>query len=109
MYVAGYATKKLDDNETFNLMSRRPGIGHSWLDKYKNDLTNDGIVVINGKEFQVPERYMRWEEEEFEEVKNSRKAHFENLSPEQVCLNREKLRSREVNLKSSVKQKRETI
>lgn len=33
-YVAGYATKKIGDPDTFVTMSKRPGIGHGWFDKF---------------------------------------------------------------------------
>lgn len=76
-YVAGYATKKVVgrvererayevvDPRTgecvqrvpeFSLMSRRPGIGQYWYDKFKTDLRR-GSIVVDGAEVPVPRFY----------------------------------------------------
>lgn len=109
MYVAGYANKKIGDKDTFNLMSRRPGIGHSWLDKYKTDLSRTGVAVVNGQELPVPARYMRWDEQEFEGLKSDRKSYFDKMTPAEICKARETLRSKEINLNARINQKREKI
>ena len=44
-------------NPEFNNMSRRPGIGADWLNFYKEDVYNDDMIVINGKESRVPAYY----------------------------------------------------
>jgi len=59
-YVAGYATKKLNDPDTFVRMSTRPGLGHDWLDKYEDEIRRLGGVVIDGRLYPVPKRYMDW-------------------------------------------------
>lgn len=59
-YVCGYVTKKMSDPDTFNLMSRRPGIGHDWLKKHAEDLARTGTVTIEGREYPVPKRYLDW-------------------------------------------------
>lgn len=82
-YVAGYVFKKVGDEDTFTLMSRRPGIGSSWLDKYKDDLIRGESVVIEGKEYPVPLRYLAWYESEFSELKKVRAARFKKLSPDE--------------------------
>ena len=41
----------------FNNMSRRPGIGRDWLDKYQSDVYPHGSVVVNGKEVRPPRYY----------------------------------------------------
>lgn len=109
MYVAGYATKKLGDKDTFNLMSRRPGIGHTWLDKYKNDLSNTGIITVAGQELQIPKRYLQWEEQELEHIKEERQNFFDNLTPAQVVQKRANLRSLEINMTSKLQQRVEKI
>lgn len=38
-------------------MSRKPGIGGDWLKFYKEDVFKHDIVVINGKETNVPKFY----------------------------------------------------
>lgn len=76
-YVCGYATKKgprwgkrgekigVVDPETgecleripeFPMMSRMPGIGHWWYEKYKSELRN-GFVVVDGQQLPVPRLY----------------------------------------------------
>lgn len=68
-YVARYCTKLLtgrakewyiDRNiiPEFSLMSRRPGIGASWLDKYGDEVKTHHKVVVKGKEV-TPPRYYR--------------------------------------------------
>lgn len=71
-YVCGYVTKKIKNPDTFNLMSRRPGIGHDWLDKFKGDLLRTASVTIEGKEYPIPARYLDWDTESFEDVKLKR-------------------------------------
>ena len=82
-YVARYALKKVSgrsasefyrriDPETgeeinleppFGLMSRRPGIGYGWLEKYGEETYRTGTVIIDGKEVKAPEYYdMKYEE-----------------------------------------------
>ena len=66
-YVARYCLKKVKgDNKDrhygkkepeFSLMSRRPGIGRTWLEKYKDDVyPHDYMVIRNGVK-QKPPRY----------------------------------------------------
>lgn len=107
MYVAGYVNKKAGDPDTFNVMSRRPGIGHGWLDKYASDVERTGIISIDGREYSIPKKYLEWRE--FEQLKAKRKAFYKNRTPDQVCRAREVLRAREKNYKSTVNQKRETL
>lgn len=68
-YVARYITKKIyGDRATeyydnripeYITMSRRPGIGSGWIEKYgKNTYPNDDIV-INGKKLKPPKYYDR--------------------------------------------------
>ena len=71
-YVCGYVNKKIDDPDTFSLMSRRPGIGHDWLDRYAHDVATIGVVTIEGKAYQVPKRYLEWSEEMLAGVKRDR-------------------------------------
>lgn len=41
----------------FNLMSRRPGIGKPWLDKYMTDVYPDDFVVLRGVKMKPPRYY----------------------------------------------------
>lgn len=67
-YVCGYVTKKMDDPDTFNLMSRRPGIGHDWLTRYHDDLARTGMVTIEGRQWPIPKRYLEWEAEHLDHL-----------------------------------------
>ncbi len=45
-------------------MSRNPGIGKGWLEKYGSDVYPDGYVVHQGKKEKPPRYYDNWYEEE---------------------------------------------
>lgn len=76
-YVARYVTKKLNGDRAFDkyvkdvdiengtctylepeyiTMSRRPGIGKNWYEKYKQDLDKD-FLTINGDKYKIPRYY----------------------------------------------------
>lgn len=103
-YVCGYVTKKMDDPDTFALRSSRPGIGHDWIDRFLGDaVRSDGKVVIEGREYPVPKRYILWHEEKFEHVKELRKEFAKkNLSIDPVVRARME-DNREINRKSRIK------
>ena len=55
-------------------MSRKPGIGYDWFQKYKTDVYPNDYCVINGKKIRPPRYYDNLlSEEEKEEIKNKRK------------------------------------
>lgn len=82
-YVAGYVNKKIGDKDCFNLMSRRPGIGHAWIDKYHDDVRRAGAITNDqGGCSRVPRRYMEWKEKELESVKNARAKYVRDMTPE---------------------------
>lgn len=72
-YVARYVTKKIKGkdysriniidgevtkvNPEYATMSRRPGIGKDWFDKYKNDVYPHDYVVVNGKKMKPPKYF----------------------------------------------------
>lgn len=78
-YVAGYVLKKVrnapgrstvdvvDSNSgevfavapEFATMSRRPGIGRGWVERYAEDITPGAEVVVDGKPYKAPEYYTR--------------------------------------------------
>lgn len=43
----------------YTTMSRRPGIGSTWLQKYESDVFPDDFVVLNGKKMRSPTYYSR--------------------------------------------------
>jgi len=105
-YVCGYVMKKINDDDTFNLMSRRPGIGAEWLNKYKSDLVRTGSVTIEGREYPVPKRYLDWEQSHFEELKKQRLAFARSGD---ALEKRGALRNREKNRKAKLKGRQEKL
>jgi len=86
-YVAGYVSKKFRGKSSANhygnrlpersvSVSRRPGIGQPWLQKYMTDVYPNDLIVINGKEMKPPKSYDRSYEqihpENFEKLKFDR-------------------------------------
>lgn len=72
-YVARYAMKKsvVDLEEyakrgilpEYMTMSRRPGIGREWAERYRSDWYRDDCVVVNGVETRPPRFYDQVEEQ----------------------------------------------
>lgn len=63
MYVCGYAQKKIEDpDDTFTVMSTRPGIGRDWMAAYSDDMLRAGHVVVAGQKMPIPSRYKQWYE-----------------------------------------------
>lgn len=73
-YVSKYCVKKLsgpmakeyygEKRPEFAIMSRRPGIGKGWIDKYKKDIfPRDFVVVEGGSKVAVPRFYLEAQEE----------------------------------------------
>jgi hypothetical protein len=66
-YVARYIMKKITGEDAveyygdlepeFCTMSRRPGLGKGWYEKYSTDLFPHDKTIINGKEVNVPKFY----------------------------------------------------
>jgi hypothetical protein len=55
-------------------MSRKPGIGYDWFEKYKTDVYPNDYCIINGKKIRPPRYYDNLlSEEELEKIKNKRK------------------------------------
>lgn len=105
MYVAGYATKKLGDTDTFTLMSRRPGIGHTWATKYRDELQRNEKIIIDGRELPVPKRYIEWDETHLSNIAISRRRYIQGLSPEQIHTRQKELRAREINYRANLLRK----
>lgn len=76
-YVAKYVTKKLIGKDTstryerldittgevwdvrpeYATMSRRPGLGRSWFEKYNRDVYPGNFVIVDGKKYKPPAYY----------------------------------------------------
>lgn len=92
MYVAGYTAKKIGNQDTFTIQSRKPPIGQNWLRKHYDNIQRLETVVIEGKEVPIPRVYHEWVkgEENFRAIK-------ERLSQKVQTLNDQKLRSKKYN------------
>lgn len=93
-YVARYVVKKLSgeaaeeaytrvDSSTgeffriqpeFGAMSRRPGIGKGWFEKWKKDCYPSDYIVMRGQKMQPP-RYYETLAEEIEKIHHKRRYH----------------------------------
>ena len=91
-YVARYCLKKVTGEKAedhykgrlpeYNDMSRRPGIGRDWWNKYRK-LESD-YVVMDGRKFASPRYYDKLMEEEFPYVMRDLKAKRAELGYERV-------------------------
>lgn len=87
-------------------MSRRPGIGHTWLDLYGDDIARTGVVSIEGRSYQVPKRYLLWHEDQLADVKKERKEYAIKMQRKHDSLGRFKAgiaRERALEAKSKAK------
>jgi len=114
-YVARYVIKKVTgdlaeehyrriDGETgevwkvrpeYTTMSRRPGIGARWLEKFKGDVFPSDEVVHGGRKFRPPRFYdSKLPDAELSELKRKRRravgVHADDLTPERLSV-REKV------------------
>lgn len=86
-YVARYTLKKVygqnksehygDKKPEFVTMSRKPGIGYHWYQKFKTDIYPKGILIHNGIK-QMPPRYydnlfQKEDPDQMEQIKEDRK------------------------------------
>lgn len=123
-YVARYCLKKVngkgaEDHYTrvhpqtgevirvqpeFIVMSRRPGIGAAWWDKYSTDCFPSDFLVMDGTKVPVPDYYTRkLEDQERLKVKQARQAkaqlQLDNNTPERLAVREESLQLRVNKLK----------
>jgi len=103
-YVAGYSLKNTGSPDVFNLQSKRPYIGHGWLEKYHDDIARNGFVTIEGRKFPIPTTYLKRREHAsaFEPLLDKRAEHFRTASPDEAANRRDALRAREANLQARV-------
>lgn len=109
MYVAGYVTKKLDDSDTFSIMSRFPPLGKRWLEKHLREVVRLEKTVIEGVPAPIPSRYYDWalkegwiDEEGYSRIKAGRQAMTKPMWPKQA-------RNREINQKAKSALKEEKL
>ena len=97
-YCARYAIKKITGDKSeahyqgrtpeYATMSRRPGIGRPWYDKYASDVYPADEIVINGRKVKPPKAYDRYLEEaskEIEEIKEERREKGKENESENTC------------------------
>lgn len=97
-YVAGYCLKKFNGppeperrygrsrdgvswqvQPEFATMSRRPGIGSRWIEKFKDDVWPWDYVVHDGRKFRPPSFYSKvLPPHELERIKANRRGHMES-------------------------------
>ncbi len=125
-YVAGYCLKKLSgeyaerqwdrlDTETGEwwqvppehaLMSRRPGLGTAWFEKYGDDVYPSDEVIVDGKQLRPPAFYdtllKRKDERMFRELetkrRNSVREHAEDHTDERLKI-REEIAERKLHIR----------
>ena len=110
MYTAGYVTKKIEDEDTFSIMSRRPPIGWQWARDHQEQLNRLGSVVIDGAKLPIPKAYFNWLEPtkfrpkavDLDEAKADRGSYVKSYWELEN-------RSREINLRANQAHKREKI
>jgi len=72
----------------FTTMSLKPGIGHDYAHKYKDEIYTTDSIVIDGQEFKPPRSYDKIYKEihpdEFETIKENRQKKMEIYLPDQT-------------------------
>ncbi len=95
-YVARYAMKKVNGDQAqqhyervntetgevtqlkpeYATMSRRPGIGHAWIEKYNKEVYRGDFIVVNGQEQKPPKYYDTQQKirdpQQYERIKKNR-------------------------------------
>lgn len=101
-YVARYSLKKMFAPQVpgrvpeYMTMSRNPGIGAGWIDKYKSDVFPDDEVIIRGGiRCKPPRYYLERHSDVMEQVIADRKRYFKDLPHEDWLKSGYRSRARE--------------
>lgn len=93
----------------FAVMSRRPGIGHDWFAKYRDDVFPHDDVIVKGRQVKPPRYYDKLEEIQdecgFSEIKAARK----EAAASDEHSSGKRLRDRKVVMEARLNLKRRTI
>lgn len=109
-YVAGYVNKKLDDKDTFSIMSRRPPLGYEWAVRHVDMLQRRESVTIEGRTYPIPKVYLDWYEcssfrphrVDLDGAKANRRSHTKTLNSYEI-------RAKQKNQAAKDRQKQETL
>lgn len=113
-YVARYCIKKIDNDQAvhwngprtpeFLNMSRRPGIGTSWIEQFGDDVFPSDFVVMGGRKAPAPEYYDDWLEKSNPEMWEELKAERALRGAERIGeKSKERLKVRETVFKAKIR------
>jgi len=104
-YVARYVLKKINSTERevpeYITMSRRPGVGKKWLDKYKDDVLKVDSIILREGRFRPPRYFdnktLETHPIKMEQLKRNRikKINENECTPERLAV-RERLKLRQI-------------
>jgi len=104
-YVASYCTKKLTGPDAvwyhgrqpeFSLMSRNPGIGSGWFDRYHRDVFPSDELIVRGKPSKPPRYYLeRLPDDLKERVKDKRQDEKKPLDWKALAARKQNTRARQ--------------
>ena len=99
---------KLLDEETgeihqlepeFCLMSRRPGIGKTWLEKFRTD-TNKDFITIRGQKMSLPKYYDNLLEQLGEDLQDRKLKRMKSVNKEDQTLARGRVKDKVLRAKT---------
>ena len=94
----------------YSTMSRNPGIGKAWYDKYKNETYVHDSIIINGREVLPPKYYDRLIEEEMPDLIKAVKARRQaNIKKQKANNTPERLLTREICMESRKKKLKRSL
>ena len=108
-YTAGYVTKKMDDTDTFSIMSRKPPIGHQWLKQNYESMLTRGFIIINGVKHPIPKMYMDTLQYKWGLDLNDYKYQRRQENKNRPILTKQQGRAKELNLKQKIQSRKATI
>jgi len=108
-YVCGYTQKKLGQPSTFNFMSRNPGIGTKFLETYQDNLGELQHTTMDGRIYPIPKKYLELAESSLQHVRDARSEYVRTMTPETKWVKTTNLRTKEINLKAKLNQRKNTI
>jgi len=98
-YTVGYVAKKIGDPDCFQIMSRRPGLGAKYIERFEDDIRRTGAITIEGREYPLPEYFFT--KDDFDDIKQARKA-----SAQEKPKSASALHSRRLNATEKTKRKK---